>query len=297
MIKTNEKQLVEILLQCQPGQAYGGRMPNVSSEGTAFTLPGIGGITLNIEVGNSAFGLQGDHIEPGVSCRSGDKAFENPNRGLQTYSCAGNVAKIISGAAKGKKGTVIGHHGGSEHIIVDFDRKVKEKMTYDDKIMIVSKGMGLRLTDFPTIHTVNLSPELLKKMNLKVNKKTGKLLIPVTTKVPSECMGSGIGSLDVHSGDYDIMTQCKITNKKYNLENIRLGDFVALIDQDGRYGYAHRKGAVIIGIVIHSDSFFSGHGPGVTPLFTCPEGMIEPFISSKANIADLLKIGNKRNKK
>ena len=53
---------------------------------------------------------------------------------------------------------------------------------------------------------------------------------------------------------------------------------------------------MIIGIVIHSDSFFSGHGPGVTPLLTCPKGMITPLIDSKANIADILKIGNKRKK-
>ena len=41
---------------------------------------------------------------------------------LQIYSCVGNEAKVVSGDAKGAIGYVIGHHGGSEHVIVDFPK-------------------------------------------------------------------------------------------------------------------------------------------------------------------------------
>lgn len=297
MIETNEKKLVEFLLECKPGHPSASKGFNVDHQGLPFQLPSIGGITLNIEVGDSAFGWAGDHIEPGVSCRWGTKPYDKPNQSLQILSCSGNKATIISGKAKGAKGIVIGHHGGSEHIIIDFDSKTKQKLSYDDKIMVKAVGMGLKLTEFPTISAVNLDPALLHKMKLKKNRKTGSLQVPVTTFVPSECMGSGIGATQVSSGDYDIMTSDDTTIKKHKLDKIRFGDFVALLDQDNRFGRTHRKGAITIGIVIHSDCKFAGHGPGVTTLLTCGKNDIEPVLDSTANIADLLKIGTKRRKK
>lgn len=294
MIRTNEKRLVEVLFECKPGHPFAGSGVSVDHEGKPFQLPSIGGITLNVHVGDPAFGWVGDHIEPGVSCRSGDKPYENPNRSLQLLSCAGNMATILTGKVKGKKGVVIGHHGGSEHIIVEFDRKTKEKMTYDDRIQIRAVGMGLALEDFPSIKACNLSPSLIKKMKLKENRKSGKLTVPVTTCVPSECMGSGIGATQVASGDYDIMTSDAGLVKKHKLDRIRLGDFVALMDQDNRFGRAHRKGAVTIGIVVHSDCKNAGHGPGVTTLLTCKKGEIQPVLSSRANIADVLGVGSRK---
>ena len=297
MIKTNKNKLVAFLVECKPGHPYASTRLDVDHQGIPFQLPSIGGITLNIEVGDSAFGWAGDHIEPGVSCRWGTKPDEKQNQSLQILSCAGNKATIISGKAKGAKGIVIGHHGGSEHIIIDFDLKTKQKLSYDDKIMVKAVGMGLKLTEFPTIRAVNLDPALLKKMKLKKNRSTGSLQVPVTTFVPSECMGSGIGATQVSSGDYDIMTSDDKTIREHHLDKIRFGDFVALMDQDNRFGRTHRKGAMTIGIVIHSDCKFAGHGPGVTTLLTCGNGNIEPVLDATANIADLLHIGSKRRKK
>lgn len=54
---------------------------------------------------------------------------------------------------------------------------------------------------------------------------------------------------------------------------------------------AENKGAVSIGIVVHSDSRLAGHGPGITTLMTCPADLIVPKQDPKANIADLLGIG------
>jgi hypothetical protein len=79
--------------------------------------------------------------------------------------------------------------------------------------------------------------------------------------------------------------------QEYGLDKIRFGDFVALLDHDNRYGRAYRKGAISIGIVVHSDCLLAGHGPGVTTLMTCETALIEPVIDPKANMADLLGIG------
>ncbi len=296
MLKTNEKKLVEMAMQCKPGPPRIRPGWKVDHKGTPFLLPAIGGITLNLQAGDSAFGLAGDHIEPSVSCTANsDKPFDFPNNSLQLLSCIGNQAIVVSGDAKGEKGTVIGHHGGSEHVIVDFSREVMEKLTYDDKIMIRTKGQGLKLIDYPKVTLFNLDPDLLKKMKIKVTKEDN-LKVPVTTIVPAQCMGSGLGSAHVAAGDYDVMTSDPETVKKYKLDRLKFGDFVALMDHDNSFGRAYVQGAISIGIVVHSDCMLAGHGPGIATLMTCSAPQIEPVISASANIANLLKIGTKRKK-
>jgi hypothetical protein len=291
MLKTNEEAIVEFLLQCQPGPLRTRGNWGVDHQGKPFILPSIGGITVNVQVGDSAFGWAGDHVEPGVSCTADTKKpFEHPNVSLQLYSCVGNKAKVVSGEAKGAVGYVIGHHGGSEHVMVDFPREVKEKLTYDDKIIIFARGQGLRLVDYPEIVLYNLDPELLRKMRIEESGKT-KLEVAVTTVVPAACMGSGLGAAHVAKGDYDIMTSDPETVKEYRLDKIRFGDFVALMDHDNRYGRAYRQGAVTIGVVVHSDCLRAGHGPGVTTVMTCETSLIKPVMDAQANVADLLGIG------
>ncbi len=297
MLKTNEGKLVEFLLQCNPGPPRTKPIWSVSHDGTPFILPGIGGITLNVQVGDSAFGLAGDHIEPGVSCTANAKKYYDfPNDSFQLFSCVGNKASVVSGAAKGTKGVVTGHHGGSEHVMVDFARPTRKKMTYDDTIMIRGKGQGLKLLDYPEIKLFNLDPALLKKMRIK-EIGAGRISVPVTTLVPPACMGSGLGAAHVAKGDYDVMTSDPSTVKRYKLDKMRFGDFVALLDHDNSYGRTYLRGAVSIGIVVHSDCLLAGHGPGITTLMTCSGPLIEPGLDTKANIADVLKIGTKRKKK
>jgi hypothetical protein len=291
MLTTNEDKVVEFLLQCQAGPPKTRGTWGVDHQGNPFLLPSIGGITLNIQVGDPAFGWAGDHVEPGVSCTADTKKpFEHPNVSLQVFACVGNKATVTSGKAEGHVGVVLGHHGGSEHVMVDFPRQVKEKLTYDDKIIIHAQGQGLKLVDYPEVVLFNLDPGLLNQMRIQ-EPGNGKLQVPVTTIVPAACMGSGIGAAHVAKGDYDIVTSDPDTVQEYQLDKIRFGDFVALMDHDNRYGRAYRQGAVTIGVVVHSDCLRAGHGPGVTTIMTCETSFIEPVIDPRANIADLLDIG------
>jgi len=288
MLRTNEDRVVEFLLQCQPGPPKTRGRWGVDHQGVPYLLPSIGGISINVAAGDPAFGWAGDHVEPSVSCTANtQKPFEHPNVSLQIFACAGNRARVISGEAKGSVGYVIGHHGGSEHLIVEFPRAVKERLSYDDKIMIQGRGQGLKLLDHPDIALFNLDPALLARMKIEV-KDGGILRVPVTTTVPAACMGSGLGASNVASGDYDIMTSDPDTVKEYGLDKIRFGDFVALLDHDNRFGRAYRKGAVSIGIVVHSDCRTAGHGPGVTTLMTCATSLIEPTLDPTANITELM---------
>ena len=154
-----------------------------------------------------------------------------------------------------------------------------------DKVVRIPTGVSHDLD----VKNFNLDPKLLRKMKIRQLGET-ELEVPVTTMVPAACMGSGIGSAHVAKGDYDIVTSDPETVEKYHLDKIRFGDFVALIDNDNRYGRAYRQGAVTIGIVVHSDCLIAGHGPGVTTLMTCGTSLIKPVIDPQANIADLLKV-------
>ncbi|MFX0108728.1 MAG: DUF4438 domain-containing protein [Candidatus Hodarchaeota archaeon] len=263
----------------------------ITYDGRPVVLPGVGGITYNIRVGDLATGWKADHVEPGVSIenKENDARFKQAaNTGLNVLSCIGNEAVVTSGEAKSEKGTVVGKHGGIEHVMIDFTEEVMDKLVIGDKMQIKSFGVGLELLDFPDIKVMNIDPGFLKKIGIK--EVNGKLAIPVTHQVPAATMGSGLGANETYTGDYDIQLYDKKTVEEYGLEDLRFGDLVAILDADHSFGRIYMQGAVSIGIVVHSDCVISGHGPGVTTLFTSSKGEIEPVIDSGANIASILSL-------
>lgn len=256
-----------------------------SADGQALVLPGTGGITYNIRVGDLATGWEADHVEPAISMKSKDGG---ENSGLNTLACVGNEAIMASGDAKGEKGTVTAKHGGIEHVLVDFQTDAMEKMQVGDKILIKAMGVGLKLLDFPEVKVMSVSPDFLDKLDLEAQDDT--LVIPVTHKVPACIMGSGLGSNQSYRGDYDIQMFDKGIVAEYGLEDLRFGDLVAIMDADNSYGPIYRQGAVTVGIIAHSDCTTAGHGPGVTRLFTSATGKIEPKIDPDANIAKIMNL-------
>ncbi|MEM3725371.1 MAG: DUF4438 domain-containing protein [Candidatus Bathyarchaeia archaeon] len=292
MLKANVDKLVKLSVVGEVASPIFGRgVYNISAEGVPMVLPGVGGITYNVRVGDPACGWEADHVEPGVSIenKENDPRFgQSANTALNVLSCVGNEAVVVSGDAKGAKGVVTGKHGGIEHVLVDFQPEVLDKLMLGDKILVKAFGVGLKLLDFPEIKVMNIDPCFLEALNPKPKKD--KLEIPVTHVVPASIMGSGLGSNTSHSGDYDIQLFDENTRRQYGLDDLRLGDLVAILDADNSYGRIYRQGAVSIGIVVHTNCVTSGHGPGVTTLFTSPTGKIIPRIDEKANIASLLKL-------
>jgi len=292
MLRTNIEKLVKISVVGEivsPIKGVG--IYNISAEGAPMVLPGVGGITYNVRVGDPACGWEADHVEPGVSLenKENDPRFAlGANIAFNVLSCVGNEAVVVSGDAKGAKGVVTGKHGGIEHVLVDFPSETLEKLMHGDKMLIKAFGVGLKLLDFPEIIVMNIDPRFLKALNPKPKGK--KLEIRVTHVIPAAIMGSGLGANQTYSGDYDIQLFDGSTRKEYKLDNLRLGDLVAILDADHSYGRIYRKGAVSVGIVVHTNCVTSGHGPGVTTLFTSSTGKIVPKIDAKANIASILKL-------
>lgn len=281
-MKTNRDYLV---MQSVIGKIHSpsirGSSYRISSDGVPMVLPATGGITYNFQIGDNCMDLVGDHVEPGVSLQNPDTG---ENGALNTLSCIGNEAKVITGDAKGAKGFVTGSHGGIEHVMVFFDEETLDKLTIGDSIQIKAFGQGLKIEGMEHIHIMNLDPNLFDKLNIKVlDDKT--IEVPVVTEIPSHLMGSGIGSPTATRGDYDIMTGDDEENKKYGIDKLRFGDLVLLKDADTTYGRQYLKGAVTIGVIVHSNCIKSGHGPGVTTLFSSKENNIKGRIDNKANLA------------
>jgi hypothetical protein len=292
MLRTNVDRLVKISVVGEVASpVYGRGVYNISAEGVPMVLPGVGGIAYNVRVGDPACGWEADHVEPGVSIenKENDPRFgQGANTALNVLSCVGNEAVVVSGDAKGAKGVVTGKHGGIEHVLVDFQPETLEKLMLGDKVLVKAFGVGLKLLDFPGVKVMNIDPRFLEALDPKPN--GDKLEVPVTHIIPAAIMGSGLGANQTYSGDYDIQLFDEVTRREYDLEDLRLGDLVAIIDADHSFGRIYRKGAVSVGIVVHTNCVTSGHGPGVTTLFTSSSGKIIPKIDSKANIASLLKL-------
>jgi hypothetical protein len=201
-------------------------------------------------------------------------------------SCVGNGAVVVTGDAKGAKGVVTGKHGGIEHVLVDFQPETLEKLLLGDKVLVKAFGVGLKLLDFPDIKVMNMDPHFLEALDPKPS--DGKLEVPVTHVIPAAIMGSGLGANQTYSGDYDIQLFDENVREEYGLDDLRLGDVIAIRDADHSYGRIYKQGAMSVGIVVHTNCVSSGHGPGVTTLFTSSTGKIIPKIDVKANIASIL---------
>jgi len=287
MLRINVDKLVRISVVGEVSSPVFWRSPyRISADGKPVVLPGVGGITYNVRVGDAASGWEADHVEPGVSIKN--KESEDANMALNILACVGNEAVVVSGDAKGSRGFVTGKHGGIEHVLVDFAAEIMEKLLIGDKILVKAFGVGLKLLDFPEVKVMNMDPKFLETLNPRPI--GDKLEVPVTHVVPAEIMGSGLGANQTYSGDYDVQLFDESVKAKYGLEDQRLGDLVAIEDADHSFGRIYRKGAMSVGIIVHSDCVTSGHGPGVTTLFTSSMGKIVLRTDPDANIARLLKL-------
>lgn len=289
-MEINEDRLIEQSVVGEITHPLKSRSPyDISAEGDPVVLPGTGGITFNARVGDSAIDWEADHVEPGASfSHMEDKAGrrKKSNYAFNVMSCIGNEAELISGEAEGEKGTVVGKHGGIEHVMVDFPDYTLRELRIGDQVQISAKGVGLKFTNIESVKPINCSPKLIQELELDWNGE--EMTVPVTHVIPAKIMGSGLGADSTNRGDYDIQMFDEEIVEEYKLDELRFGDIVAITDADHSYGRIYRSGAVSVGVVVHSRSVISGHGPGVTTLMTSADGAINPVQEKNANLATIL---------
>ncbi len=283
MIRTNKNRLVKMAVigEISPPKLSPGYRPDNAGRST---IPiGMAGIAYNVRVGDPAFGWEADHLEPGVSIHNPD---EQQDYAMHYLTCVGNQAVVVSGEAAGAPGIVSGEHA---RLLVDFEPEHLDSMCVGDRILLKTYGLGLELLDYPHITVRKCSPQLVEAIPLEPA-GDGKLIVPVTHEFPPQIMGSGM-ELFPEFVDQDMATEDRALMRELGLTNLRLGDLVAVRDQDHTYGRGYQEGAVVIGLINHGDCFMTGHGPGVMTLLSCPTSHIVPRIDPDANIANYLNFG------
>ena len=255
----------------------------LASDGTPFLLPTYGGIVYNVSVGDRAFGWAADCIHPGVSiCQQDD----NQNRGLNVFACIGNRARVMTGGAAGARGFVTGKSGRfSEQVIVHFPREARALMAVGDQVLVRAEGIGLSLTDYPEVTLKGIAPKLLAA--LPSREKDGRVAFGVVASIPAHLMGAGLG-LTSDGGSIHIQSTDRRVLAELGLDQLRLGDLVALEDTDSRHNHGYLRGARGIGVVASTDGPRAGYGPGIAILMTAPGGQMEHFEAPDANLAALL---------
>jgi hypothetical protein len=256
------------------------------TEGRPAVLFGMAGITYNCRVGDSAYGWEADHIEPGISISHPVQMHDDA---MHYLTCLGNEVVIKSGMARGAKGIITGEHA---RLLADFDPDLVEKLCIGDEVLIKARGRGLYFTNYPEIHLKKCSPEFIESLDIRDRQGDG-IEVPVVAEIPTYMMGSG-AELNPDFVDQDMMSGDREELARLGIDKLRLGDLVALPHADHRYGRGYREGANSIGLVIHGDSILTGHGAGIMTIMTTRSSQISWRIDSTANLADCMKIGHYR---
>ena len=249
----------------------------VGPDGQPFALPGMGGMTLGVRCGDPATGYASDHLEPGASIRHRDPGA---NMAVQFLTCVGNEVVVASGPAAGQRGHVIGQHA---YVLVDFGEP--DQITTGDQVTIQAVGQGLRLSDHPVIGVKNCSPGLIEAMP-GGTRPDGRLEVHVAARIPAEAIGAGVGMISEYANT-DLMGAYAGLGEDLSLglESLRVGDVVALADQDHRYGRGYRAGYLTIGVISTGQCMLFGHGPGPSSLLSGPAQAFSLVDDADANLA------------
>jgi len=287
VVRTNKEQLIEMAVcgEVWPAAARSPYRPNAQGESVVFM--GTAGVILNARVGDRAYGWAADHVEPAVSMRNRE---DGPEHALHYLACIGNPAVMVTGEAAGARGVVTGEHA---HILVDFEPEVLEQISIGDKVQIRALGMGLEMLDYPDISVRKMSPQLFESLRIE-ELGNGRIRLPVAAVIPAYMMGSG-AELGADYVDQDLMSNDRETLAQLGLDDLRIGDILAVQDHDHTFNRGYREGAVTIGLINHGDSYMTGHGPGVMDILSCSTNKIEYYVDTenRPNLAAYLGIGNK----
>jgi hypothetical protein len=285
-VTTNADRLITQVLAGEVWPALGDRHGfRVGPDGRPFLLPGMGGVTLGVHCGDPATGYAGDHVEPGLSVRYRDPAA---NYALQYLSCIGNTVVVGTGPGSGAEGFVIGQHA---YVLVDMPEADMRQVTSGDQVTVFALGQGLALADHPEMVVKNCSPRLIEALAGGTG-ADGRLEVHVAARVLAEAIGAGSGMASEYAntdlmGAYDVSPADLREELSLGLHGLRIGDVVAMTDQDHRFGRGYREGWVSIGVISTGSCLLFGHGPGPSTIMSGPAEAFRLVDDRDANIAVL----------
>lgn len=279
-LATNAERLVEIGLACQIAHPGHSGTYNVDSYGKPIILPGMAGVVRNVRVGDRVFPWAADHLEPGVSAGNSDPGA---HQALQFMACIGNEVRVLDGPAAGAVGRVTGKHA---FVLVDFPQAALDVLAPGDRLLLRALGQGLRVDGFDDVAPRSCAPALLDALGVTVT--GGRLRIEVAAEIPAFMMGAGLG-MSSEWANCDVMFTRWEVIERLGFDRVRLGDVVAMHDQDHRYGRGYRAGHVALGVVAHGGyGGVPGHGMGVATFLSGPAERFEIVRADQANLRERL---------
>jgi hypothetical protein len=177
---------------------------------------------------------------------------------------------------------VLGQHA---YVLVDFTEAEAAELTTGDAVSIKAVGQGLRLTEHPSVVVKNCSPGLIAAMPGGTT-DDGRLEVHVAARIPAEAIGAGVGMISEYANT-DLMGAYAGLGEDLSLglESLRIGDIVAMPDQDHRFGRGYRPGYLTIGVISTGQCMLFGHGPGPSSLLSGPADAFHLVDDSAANLA------------
>jgi len=251
----------------------------VDADGRPYVPVGDGGIVLGVDLGDSVFAADGDHVAPGATLTHPDQAARHA---LTTFACAGNEVVVRGGEAAGATGRVLGKRGEAGRVIVVFEPEALSRLAPGDPVMVRSHGQGARLTDeLADLGAVvcNIDPALLERLGATFAEV---MTIPVRAAVPSKLVGNGLGR-PAQQWDLDLSLD-EATAARWGLSTWCLGDLIAIDDLDIRHNAGYRRGWTTVGITVHGGSPLPGHGPGVMPILSAPTSAFDLQVDGPAHV-------------
>jgi hypothetical protein len=235
-------------------------------DGNPYVPIGDGGIVLGVRLGDSVFGTDADHAAPGACLVHAEQPARHA---LTSYACLGNPVTIRSGAATGERGAVLGKRGEDGRVIACFAPDVLARLAPGDAVVVRGYGQGSVLTGPPReagIVVRNADPGALGLLPLDPGGE--RLGVSVRARVPSWVVGNGIGR-PCEQWDLDLQVDGR-TAPALGLDELALGDLVAVDDLDVRHNAGYRRGYCTVGLIVHGASPQPGHGPGLMPILCGP---------------------------
>ena len=179
---------------------------------------------INARVGDPAYGWAADHVEPAVSIRNRE---DGPEHALHYLACIGNTATMTSGEAKGARGVVTGEHA---HILIDFEPEVLEQICIGDQVLIRAVGMGLEMLDYPGHIGAQDEPRAVRRA---AHRGAWRRPHPGAGRRRDPRLPDGLGAeLGADYVDQDMMTNDRQTLAELGLDQLRIGDILAVRDHD-----------------------------------------------------------------
>lgn len=284
-ITTNKNSLPvkAVIGEIAPSTVQGFGLMAMDPDGKGHYRVQNGGITYNYRLGDSCMGLTGENLQPGISTK-GSGAYDGMTYGF--YCCVGNEVTIAAGPLSGKKGFVTGKVTGAG-ITVDFDNEIVQQMCGDERFYIKACGVGLAIDGEENVALHNMDPAFFEKLN--VTKEDDTYLVNVKTVLPGYLVGPAIGG-SVITNCAEIMSDHGPCDEEFGLNNLCVGDIVAITDLDTTSGRTVYNGAVTIGVIVSGDSITLGGGPGIMTIMSSRATVIKPVLCEEANIKNYIDI-------